>query len=157
MLALFLMLLFAPSVYAGTTISIPGDFVSEIAKIINYKANLNFIERVILNQVIKNSSINGLKLKRCTAENLIKYFNQDELFKKIGSNKLVEPYSGATLEFNTDGKCKKQGKCYIVVDLNGDLGPNEIWTSYMEPKDRLIFEIQKNKKELSIKIPELKD
>ncbi len=84
----------------------------------------------------------------------MKYFNEDEIFSHKGSNKLVEPLTGAVLEFNSDGKCKKEN-CTITVDLNGDDGPNEFWTQSDDPKDKIEFIIKREKdNEVRIKLPD---
>lgn len=153
---LFIFFAFAMRACADTVIRIPADFLSEVARKVNFKADLNFLERLLLNQVMKNSSLNGVKLKDYNVDNLIEYFNEDELFKKIGSNKLIEPNTGAVLEFNSDGKCKNDGDCTIVADLNGDKGPNEVWTKADEPKDRMVFKLKRNDEGgIEIVIPEI--
>ena len=74
----------------------------------------------------------------------MQYFSEDNVFEKFGSNKLVEPRTGATLEFNSDGSCKNDTSCTITVDLNGEKGPNEIWQNSEMPKDKIIFTIKRN-------------
>lgn len=141
---LFLFFALAPIAAAETSIKIPLDFINEIAKSIEFKTGLNFIERLLVNQTVRNSSINGVKLKDFSVDNLIEYFNEDKIFKQISPTKLQEPLTGATLEFDSDGKCKKEN-CTITVDFNGDRGPNEIWSDPDDPKDRMIFKIKRTK------------
>lgn len=147
------MFLFSNISNAGE-ITIPADFINDIAKAFEFKTDTNFIQSLLFKQIMKNSSINGVKLKDFRSENLMKYFNEDGIFEKTGSNKLVEPLTGAVLEFNSDGKCKKEN-CSIIVDLNGEKGPNELWTDPEDPKDRINFIIKRNKQnEILIHIPE---
>ncbi len=140
-LILFLLIMLKAS--AETTFRIPADFLTDITKSVEFKTDLNVLERLLVNQIVKNSSLNGVKLKDFTTQNLIKYFNEDNLFEQLGTNKLVEKTTGATLEFNSDNECKKNN-CTITIDLNGDKGPNEVWTNMATPKDRIIFTIKRN-------------
>lgn len=121
---------------AQTVIKIPVDFLNEIAKTTEFKTDISFVKRLLIKQIIKNSSIKGVKLKDFKIDTLVEYFNEDNLFKVLPSHKLVEPITGATLEFNTDGKCNNDS-CSITIDLNGDKGPNELWINSDDPKDRI--------------------
>lgn len=157
LLITFFLLAFMLCADAKTKISVSNDILSEIAKSVNLKSNLNFFERMVINNVIKNSSINGVKLKKVTMETLINYFTEDGMFKKVSDNKVLEPYTGMTLEFNTDNKCKKNN-CTITVDFNGDKGPNELWVDFNDPKDKVIFVIQRGKDDvIDILLPEFLD
>lgn len=152
-LIIFFLLIFSLCASAKT-ISVPDDIVSEITKAIKSKSNLSFFEKMVINNIIKNSSINGVKLKKITMETLINYFTDDGMFKKVSENKVVEPYTGMTLEFNTDNKCKKNN-CTITLDFNGDKGPNEQWVDFENPKDKVIFVIQRGKGDIvDIILPE---
>ena len=136
---------------AETVIKIPVDFISEITNSKEFKSNFNFAERIFVKQIMKNSSLNGIKLKKCSVDNLMKTFNKDNLLKKYGTNKLVEPITGITFEFNSDGKCKKK-PCTIVVDLN----PLEDVNNQTQEENKMIFELKKNSKnELEITMPDI--
>jgi len=137
-----LVLFFSLASYAGEIV-IPLDFLNDIASGAEFKTDKGFIQNLLIKQVVKNSSISGVKLKDFSVDNLMKYFNEDNIFGKKGSNKLVEPITGAVLEFNSDGKCKKDN-CTITVDFNGDKGPNEFWTNSDEPKDKVKFILRRN-------------
>lgn len=123
---------------AETTFRLPADFLTEISRSAQFKTNLSFFKRMLVNQVVRNSSVNGIKLKDYNVDALMNYFNEDNLFKKLGSNKLVEPNTGATLEFNSDNKCR-ENNCTITIDFNGNKGPNEVWSQSDSPKDRIVF------------------
>lgn len=127
---------------AETSFKLPAEFLTEISRNAQFKTNLNFFQRMLVNQVMRNSSINGIKLKDYNADALMNYFNADNLFKKLGSNKLVEPNTGATLEFNSDDSCRSNN-CTITVDFNGSKGPNEVWTQADSPKDKIIFVLRR--------------
>ena len=149
-----LLLSLAHCVSAETVIKIPVDFISEITKTKEFKSSFNFAERIFVKQIMKNSSLNGVKLKKCNVDNLIKYFNKDNMFKKYGTNKLVEPVTGITFEFNSDGKCKKEA-CTIIVDLNPS---QEDENQTQQTDDKMVFILKKNSKnELDITLPEFKD
>ena len=75
-------------------------------------------------------------------------------FSKKGTKVLVEPITGATLEFNSDGECKGEN-CTITVDMNGEKGPNEFWTQEDLPKDKMKFIIKRNDNdEITVITPE---
>lgn len=153
-LILLFLLTLSLRAYADTTIKLPVELLYETAKKVELKASKNFVQKLLINQVMRNSSINGVKLSDYKVEDLMEYFNSDDLFEKIGTNKLVEPNTGATLEFNSDDTCKKDN-CTITVDLNGDKGPNEVWTNSEDPKDRIIFTLKRNKNDgLEITLPD---
>ena len=124
------------------TFTLPAEFLTNIANGAQFKAQLNVVQRLLVNQVMKNSTINGVKLKDYKAESLLNYFNEDGVFKKIASNKLVEPNTGATLEFNSDDRCQGNS-CTIRVDFNGSKGPNQQWTDINAPKDQIIFTLKR--------------
>ena len=127
---------------ADVAFTLPADFLTQVSKGVQFKTDLNFIERLLVNQTVKNTSIDGVKLNDYKPETLLKYFNQDGTFKQIAPNKLDEPRTGATLEFNSDNMCNGKN-CTITVDLNGEKGPNQNWTEFANPKDRIILIIKK--------------
>jgi len=53
------------------------------------------------------------------------------VFFSDGSS-IIIPASGAT----KDGGCAKEGDCYVVIDVNGEKGPNAFTTSTDALKDR---------------------
>ena len=138
---------------AKTAVKIPVDLISEITNSKEFKSNFNFAERIFVKQIIKNSSLNGIKLKKCNVDNLIEIFNKDNLLKKYGTNKLVEPITGITFEFNSDGKCKKKA-CSIIVDLGSFKDDND--NNQIQEENKMIFELKKNSKnELEITMPDI--
>ena len=144
-LILLLLLLIVPlKANADNIITLPTELLNELSKKAEFKADTNLIQSLLMTQILKNSSIDGVKLKDFKTENLMQYFSEDNVFEKFGSNKLVEPRTGATLEFNSDGNCKNDTSCTITVDLNGEKGPNEIWQNLEMPKDKIIFTIKRN-------------
>ncbi len=123
---------------------IPSDI--ELVSIVDYiakEAGLNFVNRFIFIRIIKNLSLDGIKIKEYSVDGIISYFNSDKLFKKPPKTTFTESHTGITLDFKSDGKCKKENKCYVLIDLNGDSPPNEIWTKKTEPKDRIMLKILK--------------
>ena len=152
--ALILTLLFIMNTAFAGELQIPLDFLNDIAKAAEFKTGKNFIQNLLIKQAIKNTTIKGVKLKDFSAENLVKYFNEEGIFSKKGTNVLVEPVTGATLEFNSDGECRGEN-CTITVDLNGEKGPNEFWIQEDVPKDRIKFIIKRNDNdEITVVTPE---
>lgn len=149
------------AVYAKTTIKIPVDFISEITKTKEFKSSFNIAERILVKQIINNSKINGIKLKKYNIDTLMEAFNKDNMLQKYGTNKLVEPMTGITFEFNSDGKCKKEA-CTIVVDLNPNDNQgiqNEIneedKNTETNNDSKMIFTLKRNSKnELEVVFPE---
>lgn len=140
---------------ADNTFVLPLELLNEVAKKAEFKSDTNFIQNLLTTQIMKNSSINGVRLKDYSTDNLMQYFTEDDIFQKLGTNKLVEPRTGATLEFNSDDNCKNDSACTITVDLNGDKGPNEVWTNSQMPKDKIIFTIKRNNEDnIEIVLPE---
>ena len=152
----------APIAYAKTSIKIPVDFISEITKTKEFKSGFNIAERILVKQIINNSKINGVKLKKYNVDTLMETFNKDNMLQKYGTNKLVEPMTGITFEFNSDGKCKKEA-CTIVVDLNpnnNQENQNEIKEENAEGNNdnKMVFTLKRNSKnELEVIFPETKE
>ncbi len=152
--ALILTLFFIMNTAFASEFQIPLDFLNDIAKVAEFKTGGNFIQNLLIKQIVNNTTIKGVKLKDFSSENLAKYFNSDGIFSKKGTNVLVEPITGATLEFNSDGECKGEN-CTITVDMNGEKGPNEFWTQEDLPKDKMKFIIKRNDNdEITVITPE---
>lgn len=141
--ALILTLFFIMNATLASEFQIPLDLLNDIAKITEFKTERSFIQNLLIKQIARNTTIKGVKLKDFSSENLAKYFNEEGIFSKKGTNVLVEPITGATLEFNSDGECKSEN-CTITVDMNGEKGPNEFWTQEDLPKDKIKFIIKRN-------------
>ncbi len=152
--ALILTLLFIMNTAFAGEFQIPLDLLNDIAKAAEFKSGKNFIQNLLIKQIANNTTIKGVKLKDFSTETLTKYFNEDGIFSSKGTNTLVEPVTGATLEFNSDGECRGEN-CTITVDLNGAKGPNELWTQEDLPKDRMKFIIKRNDNdEITVVTPE---
>lgn len=152
----FIILSVSLASYAETSIKIPVDFISEITNSKEFKSTFNFAEKLLINQIMKNSSLNGIKLKKYNVDTLIEQFNKDNMLQKYGTNKLVEPMTGITFEFNSDGKCKKEN-CTIVVDLNSVSmqDENNLEDNY---SNKMVFTLKRNSKnELEIIFPKTED
>lgn len=141
--ALILTLFFIINATLASEFQIPLDLLNDIAKVTEFKTERSFIQNLLIKQIARNTTIKGVKLKDFSSENLAKYFNEEGIFSKKGTNVLVEPITGATLEFNSDGECKSEN-CTITVDMNGEKGPNEFWTQEDLPKDKIKFIIKRN-------------
>ena len=141
--ALILTLFFIMNATLASEFQIPLDLLNDIAKVTEFKTERSFIQNLLIKQIARNKTIKGVKLKDFSSENLAKYFNEEGIFSKKGTNVLVEPITGATLEFNSDGECKSEN-CTITVDMNGEKGPNEFWTQEDLPKDKIKFIIKRN-------------
>lgn len=141
--ALILTLFFIMNATLASEFQIPLDLLNDIAKVTEFKTERSFIQNLLIKQIARNTTIKGVKLKDFSSENLAKYFNEEGIFSKKGTNTLVEPITGATLEFNSDGECKSEN-CTITVDMNGEKGPNELWTQEDLPKDKIKFIIKRN-------------
>ena len=141
--ALILTLFFIMNTAFASEFQIPLDLLNDIAKVTEFKTERSFIQNLLIKQIARNTTIKGVKLKDFSSENLAKYFNEEGIFSKKGTNVLVEPITGATLEFNSDGECKSEN-CTITVDMNGEKGPNEFWTQEDLPKDKIKFIIKRN-------------
>lgn len=141
--ALILTLFFIMNAALASEFQIPLDLLNDIAKVTEFKTERSFIQNLLIKQIARNTTIKGVKLKDFSSENLAKYFNEEGIFSKKGTNVLVEPITGATLEFNSDGECKSEN-CTITVDMNGEKGPNEFWTQEDLPKDKIKFIIKRN-------------
>ena len=141
--ALILTLFFIMNATLASEFQIPLDLLNDIAKVTEFKTERSFIQNLLIKQIARNTTIKGVKLKDFSSENLAKYFNEEGIFSKKGTNILVEPITGATLEFNSDGECKSEN-CTITVDMNGEKGPNEFWTQEDLPKDKIKFIIKRN-------------
>ena len=141
--ALILTLFFIMNATLASEFQIPLDLLNDIAKVTEFKTERSFIQNLLIKQIARNTTIKGVKLKDFSSENLAKYFNEEGIFSKKGTNVLVEPITGATLEFNSDGECKSKN-CTITVDMNGEKGPNEFWTQEDLPKDKIKFIIKRN-------------
>ena len=141
--ALILTLFFIMNATLASEFQIPLDLLNDIAKVTEFKTERSFIQNLLIKQIARNTTIKGVKLKDFSSENLAKYFNEEGIFSKKGTNVLVEPITGATLEFNSDGECKSEN-CTITVDMNGEKGPNEFWTQEDLPKDKIKFIIKRN-------------
>lgn len=141
--ALILTLFFMINASNASEFQIPLDLLNDIAKVTEFKTERSFIQNLLIKQIARNTTIKGIKLKDFSSENLAKYFNEEGIFSKKGTNVLVEPITGATLEFNSDGECKNEN-CTITVDMNGEKGPNEFWTQEDLPKDKIKFIIKRN-------------
>ena len=141
--ALILTLFFIMNATLASEFQIPLDLLNDIAKVTEFKTERSFIQNLLIKQIARNTTIKGVKLKDFSSENLAKYFNEEGIFSKKGTNVLVEPITGATLEFNSDGECKSEN-CTITVDMNGKKGPNEFWTQEDLPKDKIKFIIKRN-------------
>lgn len=141
--ALILTLFFIMNATLASEFQIPLDLLNDIAKVTEFKTERSFIQNLLIKQIARNTTIKGVKLKDFSSENLAKYFNEEGIFSKKGTNVLVEPITGATLEFNSDGECKSEN-CTITVDMNGEKGPNELWTQEDLPKDKIKFIIKRN-------------
>lgn len=141
--ALILTLFFIMNATLASEFQIPLDLLNDIAKVTEFKTERSFIQNLLIKQIARNTTIKGVKLKDFSSENLAKYFNEEGIFSKKGTNTLVEPITGATLEFNSDGECKSEN-CTITVDMNGEKGPNEFWTQEDLPKDKIKFIIKRN-------------
>ena len=140
---LILTLFFIMNATLASEFQIPLDLLNDIAKVTEFKTERSFIQNLLIKQIARNTTIKGVKLKDFSSENLAKYFNEEGIFSKKGTNVLVEPITGATLEFNSDGECKSEN-CTITVDMNGEKGPNEFWTQEDLPKDKIKFIIKRN-------------
>ena len=141
--ALILTLFFIMNATLASEFQIPLDLLNDIAKVTEFKTERSFIQNLLIKQIARNTTIKGVKLKDFSSENLAKYFNEEGIFSKKGTNVVVEPITGATWEFNSDGECKSE-KCTITVDMNGEKGPNEFWTQEDLPKDKIKFIIKRN-------------
>ena len=141
--ALILTLFFIMNATLASEFQIPLDLLNDIAKVTEFKTERSFIQNLLIKQIARNTTIKGVKLKDFSSENLAKYFNEEGIFSKKGTNVLVEPITGATLEFNSDGECKSEN-CTITVDMNGEKGPNKFWTQEDLPKDKIKFIIKRN-------------
>lgn len=152
--ALILTLFFIVNAANAGEFQIPLDLLNDIAKITEFKTERSFIQNLLIKQILRNTTIQGVKLKDFSADNLAKYFNQDGIFSKSGNSTLLEPITGATLEFNSDGECRSEN-CTITVDLNGEKGPNEFWIQEDLPKDKIKFIIKRNDNgEITVITPE---
>lgn len=152
--ALILTLFFIMNATLASEFQIPLDLLNDIAKVTEFKTERSFIQNLLIKQIARNTTIKGVKLKDFSSENLAKYFNEEGIFSKKGTNTLVEPITGATLEFNSDGECKSEN-CTITVDMNGEKGPNEFWTQEDLPKDKIKFIIKRNDNdEITVITPE---
>lgn len=152
--ALILTLFFIMNATLASEFQIPLDLLNDIAKVTEFKTERSFIQNLLIKQIARNTTIKGVKLKDFSSENLAKYFNEEGIFSKKGTNVLVEPITGATLEFNSDGECKSEN-CTITVDMNGEKGPNEFWTQEDLPKDKMKFIIKRNDNdEITVITPE---
>jgi len=152
--SLILFLASAGAVFADNSITIPADFLLEVARAAEFKVETNFIQRLLINQLINNTTVKGVHLKDLKSVDLIEIFTENGVFKKVSDTKLIEPNTGATLLFDSKEDCKKNS-CTIIVDLNGDKMPNELWLDYNYPKDQIKFVVNKDKEgNLTIELPE---
>ena len=129
-------------VYADTPLVMPVEFLNNVSNKAQFRTDLPFLERVLSEQIYKNTQLNDVRLTDYSAEGILKYFNSNNAFRQVSPTMLVEPRIGATLIFQSDGRCDGNS-CKILVDLNGDKGPNQFWTDSAAPQDRVIFNLRK--------------
>ena len=69
-----------------------------------------------------------------SSEGLTNYFLENLPGEKIAKNKF-KTFDGMTYTFVGDGRCADNDDCYVKIDTNGDMGPNEEWIDEDDPKD----------------------
>lgn len=88
------------------------------------------LEQIIKNKGIKDLSSSGLK----------KYFEEVIDEKCDSSENQLSCSDGISYTFYGNGECKYK-KCYIIIDINGQKGPNKFWTENKKPQDQITINL----------------
>ena len=96
----------------------------------------------------------NIKPTDMSSEGLAKYYNE-QMNCQVSDNKLL-CVNGYEYIFNTDGTCNTSDTCSVIIDVNGEKGPNEEWTDPNTPKDRVKYTLvkEKNNGGFAIKMPD---
>ncbi len=84
---------------------------------------------------------------------LAKYYNE-QMNCQVSDNKLL-CVNGYEYIFNTDGTCNTSDTCSVIIDVNGEKGPNEEWTEPNKPKDRITVRVEYVNSNLNFVMPDI--